>query len=94
MALYTDYTPLYTFRPPAQLNNADGDNKRRWHRIVIALGGPLTHIPHMALYAGLLTWYCNGDTALYQTCPYNPANPLSTSAFWSMFCFFDSILCL
>ena len=38
-----------TVAPRAAIN-ADGAPKRRWHRIVIALGGPLTHLPHVALY--------------------------------------------
>lgn len=39
---------LWHHVPPLQLNNAAGDHKRRWHCIVIALGGPLTQFQGFA----------------------------------------------
>eukprot|EP00484_Ammonia_sp_Unknown_P022635 CAMPEP_0197027432 /NCGR_PEP_ID=MMETSP1384-20130603/7331_1 /TAXON_ID=29189 /ORGANISM="Ammonia sp." /LENGTH=168 /DNA_ID=CAMNT_0042456271 /DNA_START=453 /DNA_END=959 /DNA_ORIENTATION=+ len=49
------------------MNNAAGDSKRRKNQILISLGGPLTHIPHMILYAALLLWYCGGSWSLAPT---------------------------
>merc|ERR1711971_450205 len=73
-------------QPPVQLNNALGDAQKRKDQIVIALGGPLTHIPHMVLYGALLIWYCSMSTPFAPTtCPYNAlngTNPFSAWIFW------------
>ena len=79
MYLLFPYNSIH--RPPAQLNNAEGDSKRRKNHIIIAFGGPLMHIPHMILYGALLMWYCQVDYYGYGNCPYG-ANPFSTSQFW------------
>ena len=67
---------------PSTSNNAEGDRKRRNNHILIALGGPLTHIPHMILYGVLLMWYCSTATMeLPSTCPYgllNGTNPFDS----------------
>mmetsp|Transcript_57737 Transcript_57737/g.95806 ORF Transcript_57737/g.95806 Transcript_57737/m.95806 type:complete len:413 (+) Transcript_57737:38-1276(+) len=72
-------------QPPAQLNNAEGDAKKRRNRIFIAFGGPLTHIPHMLLYGVLLLWYCRNEsgTEYYYAgeCPYG-SNPFAIWPFW------------
>ena len=73
-------------QPPAVLNNANGDAERRKHQIIISLGGPITHIPHMILFAMILLWYCSSSTAYTPTnCPYNSiegTNPFKAWIFW------------
>ena len=63
------------------MNNPDGAAKKRKNHIIIAFGGPLTHIPHMIIYGLLLLWYCQVDDNGYGDCPYG-ANPFATSQFW------------
>eukprot|EP01084_Bolivina_argentea_P098582 177158_1 len=70
----------FTQAPP-QLNNADGDAQKRTHQIIISLGGPLTHIPHMVIYGLLLLWYCDDTDTYYASCPYG-ANPFKIWEFW------------
>ena len=68
-------------RPPAQLSNAAGDAKKRRNHIIIAWGGPLTHIPHMVLYGFLLSWYCDDGGSWSHSWPYG-SNPISNWSFW------------
>jgi len=71
---------------PSTMNNAEGDRKKRKNHILIALGGPLTHIPHMILYAVILMSYCSTATPYSPTsCPYNSlggTNPFKAWIFW------------
>eukprot|EP01083_Nonionella_stella_P072141 194298_1 len=73
-------------QPPSVLNNAIGDTQRRKHQIIIALGGPLTHIPHLILYAVLLLSYCSTATPYFpSTCPYgllDGRDPFKAWIFW------------
>eukprot|EP01084_Bolivina_argentea_P119918 212603_1 len=69
-------------QPPITNDNA----QTRRNSIIIALGGPLTHIPHCILYAVLLLWYCSTSTPYFPTtCPYGTLdgkNPFESWKFW------------
>ena len=73
-------------QPPPTLNNADGDKEKRKNQIIISIGGPLTHIPHMILYAFLLIWYCSTSTPYSPTtCPYNSLGGKNPFNSWDIF---------
>ena len=80
---------LFQIRPPAQLNEAEGEATRRSHNIIIAFGGPLTHVVHMIIYGGLIYLYCGHNSYVVKddvtydiySCP-NGVIPFSNLSFW------------
>ena len=71
------------------MNKAEGEATRRSHNIIIAFGGPLTHVIHMIIYGGLIYLYCGQnsyilkDDVIYElySCP-NGILPFGDLAFW------------
>ena len=66
--------------PPMITNN---NTSNRCSQIIISLGGPFTHIPHMMIYGGILYWIAQNPHAGVVT-----VNPFSKQATWNevLFC--------
>lgn len=74
------------YTSPPMINNNNTSN--RCAQIIISLGGPFTHIPHMMIYGGVLYWIAQNPHAGVIT-----VNPFNKQQTWNEVFLFN-ILCI